>query len=98
MTSMTSPHYIREQSLNCSYGQLHTGWLLSADRQAHLMFVPPDARLPDPSNILTIPPSAVSYVDFSNATLGSLNGLIVTVHSFPTPFVLPSPTFGNPDL
>ena len=63
------PPYIREQ--NYSYRQLHTGWLLSADRQAHLMFVPPDARLPDPSNILTIPPSAVSYVDFSNATLGS---------------------------
>ena len=65
------PNYIREQAKNPPHGQPHTGWLLSADAQAHLMFVPLDARLPDPSNILTIPPSAVSSVDFTNATIGS---------------------------
>jgi len=48
----TEPHYVREQTKNSPRGELHTGWLLSADGQAHLTFVPLDARLPDPSNIL----------------------------------------------
>jgi len=67
----TEPHYIREQAKNFPHGQPHTGWLLSAHAQTHLMFVPLDARLPDPSNIVTIPPSAASSVDFTNATIGS---------------------------
>jgi len=66
----TPSRYIREQAKNSPHSQPHTGWLLSADGQVHLMFVPPDARLPDPSNILTIPPSTTSSVDFKNATIG----------------------------
>ena len=49
----------------------YTGWLLSPDRQAYLMFVPVDALLPDSFNILTIPNSAASSVDFKNAAIGS---------------------------
>jgi len=67
---ITEPHYVREQTKNSPHGKLHTGWLLSADGQQHLIFVPLDAWLPDPSNILTIPPSAASSVDFTNATIG----------------------------
>ena len=62
------PHYIREQANDPSPG--YTGWLLSTDRRAYLMFVPLDARLPDSFNILTIPQSAASSVDFTNATIG----------------------------
>jgi len=62
------PHYVREQVNDPSSG--YTGWLLSTDRQAYLMFVPLDARLPDSFNILTIPHSAASSVDFTNATIG----------------------------
>jgi len=61
-------HYIREQANDPSLS--YTGWLLSTDRQAYLMFVPLDARLPDSFNILTIPHSAASSVDFANATIG----------------------------
>ena len=61
-------HYIREQANDPSSG--YTGWLLSTDRQVYLMFVPLDARLPDSFNILTIPHSAASSVDFTNATIG----------------------------
>ncbi|KAG5651693.1 hypothetical protein H0H81_007805 [Sphagnurus paluster] len=59
--------YIRERILDS--GQ-YTGWLLSPDSQVHLMFVPPQAQLPDSSNILTIPHSACSHVDFTGVTLG----------------------------
>jgi len=62
------PHYIREQVNDPS--PRYTGWLLSTDRRAYLMFVPLDARLPDSFNILTIPHSAASSVDFTNATIG----------------------------
>jgi WD40 repeat protein len=49
-----------------------TGWLLSPhSSSAYLMFVPLDENLPDDSNILTIPRTAVSYVDFSEAKLGT---------------------------
>ncbi|KAG6816427.1 hypothetical protein H0H93_008081 [Arthromyces matolae] len=48
-------------------------WLLSAHptHPYYLMYVPADARLPDSSNILTIPTSAASSVDFTHAALGS---------------------------
>ncbi|KAG6816769.1 hypothetical protein H0H93_007778 [Arthromyces matolae] len=48
-------------------------WLLSANHTHpdYLMYVPADARLPDSSNILTIPASAASSVDFTHAALGS---------------------------
>ena len=61
------PHYIREQANDPS--PTYTGWLLSTDRQAYLMFVPLDARLPDSFNTLTIPHTAAS-IDFTNATIG----------------------------
>ena len=70
---MMQPHYIQEQTKTWSsyYSPKYTGWLLSADRQAYLMFVPLDALLSDSFNILTIPHSAASSVDFTNATIGS---------------------------
>jgi WD40 repeat protein len=63
-------HYIREKAGDSGGDQSHTGWLLSPDQQAYLMFVPTDALLPDSSNILTIPCSAASSIDFTHATLG----------------------------
>jgi WD40 repeat protein len=45
------------------------GWLQSTSGE-RLMFVPQDAKLPDSQNILTIPPSMASTVDFSQAALG----------------------------
>jgi WD40 repeat protein len=65
------PHYIREQTKSPLMSPTYTGWLLSTNRQAYLMFVPLDALLSDSFNILTIPHSAASYVDFTNATIGS---------------------------
>ena len=63
--------YIRERIVVSNrYGQ-YTGWLLSPHSSIRLMFVPPEALLPDESNILTIPCSARSYVDFTHAYLGS---------------------------
>jgi len=43
----------------------HTGWLLSPAGEGYLMFVPLDAP-----NILAIPSSRASSVDFSRASLG----------------------------
>ena len=63
-------HYIWEKAGDSGGDQRHTGWLLSPDRQTYLMFVPTDALLPDSSNVLTIPRSAASSVDFTHATLG----------------------------
>ena len=48
----------------------HTGWILSPSGQDLFMFVPLDTNLPDSQNILTIPSSASSSVDFSRAKLG----------------------------
>jgi len=61
--------YIRERIVDSRYDQ-YTGWLLSPHGSTHFMFVPPEELLPDASNILTIPRSARSYVDFTHATLG----------------------------
>ncbi|KAH6890046.1 WD40-repeat-containing domain protein [Coprinopsis sp. MPI-PUGE-AT-0042] len=62
-----NPRYIRQRSPDGGY----TGWLVSpTDSSALLMFVRPEAHLPDDSNILTIPASAVPHLDFSNAKLG----------------------------
>jgi len=60
------PHYIREQAKNSSHDQPYTRWLLSADGQAHLIFVLFDAQLPDSSDILTIPHSTTSSIGFNN--------------------------------
>jgi hypothetical protein len=62
--------FIREETGDSDGVKRHTGWLLSPDQHAYLMFVPPDALLPDPPNILTIPNSTASSVDFSHAMLG----------------------------
>ncbi|KAF9475687.1 hypothetical protein BDN70DRAFT_813655 [Pholiota conissans] len=60
--------YVRQKSKQPS---THTGWLLSTGSDFHyLMFVPLAANLPDPSNILTIPQSRVSSVDFTSSSLG----------------------------
>jgi hypothetical protein len=49
----------------------YTSWLISpSDPSALLMFVHPEAPLPDDSNILRFPVSAVPHLDFSNAKLG----------------------------
>jgi WD40 repeat protein len=61
--------YIRERVVDSSYDQ-YTGWLLSPHSSIRFMFVPPEALLPDASNILAIPRSARSYVDLTHATLG----------------------------
>ncbi|PPQ88754.1 hypothetical protein CVT25_008625 [Psilocybe cyanescens] len=57
--------YIREM-----ISEKHTGWLLSPDGQHRLVFVSPEFLLPDASNILTIPRSSCSSVDFVHAALG----------------------------
>jgi WD40 repeat protein len=62
--------YIRERIFDSNCYEQYTGWLLSPDDDIRLMFVPPEALLPDTSNILTIPHSARSYVDFTHVTLG----------------------------
>ena len=62
--------YIRERILDSNCHEQYTGWLLSSYGPIHLMFVPPEDLLSDTSNVLTIPCSACSYVDFTHATLG----------------------------
>ena len=60
--------YIRQKSVG--FQPEHTGWLLSPHEEDYLMFVPPHERLPDASNILTIPYSFTAHVDFTSSTLG----------------------------
>ena len=62
--------YIRETISDPNHHETHTGWLLSPDGQHRLMFVPSELLLPDASNILTIPRSSRSYVDFAHSALG----------------------------
>jgi WD40 repeat protein len=66
--------YIRERIVDSDRNEPYTGWLLSppsyTGSSARLMFAPPEAALSDTSNILTIPCSARSYVDFTRATFG----------------------------
>ena len=62
--------YIRETTSDSNHHETHTGWLLSPDGQHRLMFVSPELLLPDASNILTIPPSSWSHVDFAHSALG----------------------------
>ncbi|KAF9524137.1 hypothetical protein CPB83DRAFT_948682 [Crepidotus variabilis] len=69
----TALQYIREMIWHSDeYGdtQKHTGWLLSPIHQGYLMFVPLTAQLPDAASIMTLPTSAASCVDFTNARLG----------------------------
>ncbi|KAH6873986.1 WD40-repeat-containing domain protein [Coprinopsis sp. MPI-PUGE-AT-0042] len=62
-----TPRYVRQQGPRGGY----TGWLLSpSDPSAYLMFVHPEAFLPDDANVLTFPASAVPQLDFSNAKFG----------------------------
>ncbi|KAF9472429.1 hypothetical protein BDN70DRAFT_887004 [Pholiota conissans] len=59
--------YVRQKSKSST----HSGWLLSMGPDFHyLMFVPLSANLPDSSNILTIPQSRASSVDFTSSSLG----------------------------
>jgi WD40 repeat protein len=59
--------YTREKGADAR----HTGWLLSpSDSSAYLMFFPLQAKLPDDSNILTIPSTMVPKLDLSQAKLG----------------------------
>jgi WD40 repeat protein len=59
--------YIRQKDSN----NQHTGWVLPpAEPSAYLMFVSPLSRLPDDTNVLTLPKSAVPHVDLSNAKFG----------------------------
>ncbi|KAJ2932068.1 hypothetical protein H1R20_g5020, partial [Candolleomyces eurysporus] len=67
----TEPRYIQEREVNPTGGYKCTGWLLSPDGNDYLIFVPPDARLLTPRNILTIPRSACSYVYLQHAPLGA---------------------------
>jgi len=64
------PSYIREKAVDSTGLLTHTGWLLSPAREGYLMFVPLDALLPDSANILTIPHSHSSSVDFTGVFLG----------------------------
>jgi WD40 repeat protein len=67
VSTIHTPRYIRQQDPD----RKHTGWLLSpTDTSNYLMFVPLTALLPDDSNILTFPATAVPYLDLSNAKLG----------------------------
>ena len=68
-TQCRGPRYIREDITKSSYLE-YTGWLLSPYGDGYLMFVLLGERLPDDANILTIPHSYVSYVDFTNSRLG----------------------------
>ncbi|GLB43824.1 hypothetical protein LshimejAT787_1500080 [Lyophyllum shimeji] len=65
--STGSDDYIREKVRGSNR---YTGWLLSPSHPLPLIFVPPDALLPDSSNILTIPRSASSFIDLTNVTFG----------------------------
>jgi WD40 repeat protein len=62
--------YIHETISDSNNHEKHTGWILSPDGQHRLMFVPPELLLPDASNILTIPRSSCSSVDFTHSALG----------------------------
>ena len=64
------PVYTRETIPKSNYHEKYTGWLLSPDGQHRLMFVPPELLLPDVSNILTIPRSSCSSVNFTDSALG----------------------------
>ena len=66
----TSLRYIRQKTVDSSGYSRHTGWLLSP-QEHYLMFVPLTAQLPDSSNILTLPQSYTSSVDFMSSSLGS---------------------------
>ena len=48
----------------------YTGWLLTSHGEGYLAYVPLDAELLTESNILTIPTSAASYIDLTNASIG----------------------------
>jgi WD40 repeat protein len=62
-----SPRYIREQDSDGRY----TGWLVSPTNPSdYLMFVRPDALLPDDGNVHTIPSTAIPHLDLSCARLG----------------------------
>jgi WD40 repeat protein len=67
--------YYCESILDPEKSQVHTGWLLTPSSEdtnkEYLAYVPVDAGLPDDHNILTIPSSVVSSIDFTNAALGS---------------------------
>jgi len=65
-----APSYIREKLVGFRYEHEHTGWLLSPHGKEYLMFVPLDERLPDATNILTIPHSLTAHVNFTRSTLG----------------------------
>jgi WD40 repeat protein len=62
--------YVRQKIADSSGYQSHTGWLLSSQGEHNLMFVPPNANLPDSSNILTLPRSCVPSLDFTSSRLG----------------------------
>jgi hypothetical protein len=62
--------YIQQKKADSSGLQRRTGWLLSPDEEQYIMFVPLSAKLPDSSNILTLPQSHVASVDFTSSTLG----------------------------
>jgi WD40 repeat protein len=61
--------YIHEMIPNSNHHEKSTGWLLFPDGH-RLMFVSPELLLPDASNILTIPHSSCSLVDFAHSALG----------------------------
>ena len=65
-----APPYIQEMSVGLTHTHEYTGWLLSPHGGEYLMFVPIDNRLPDATNILTIPCSLTACVDFTRSTLG----------------------------
>jgi WD40 repeat protein len=62
--------YTREEVAKPTHGLEFTGWLLSPCGGEYIMFIPPGERLPDDANILTIPHSFISYVDFTKSRLG----------------------------
>jgi len=68
--SVQFPSYIREKSVDSTGLLSHSGWLPSPAGEGYLMFVPLDALLPDSANILTIPHSRASSVDFTGVNLG----------------------------
>jgi WD40 repeat protein len=70
LCTLSTSRYIREPALDRHASQCYTGWIIHPSGWGYLMFVPPDANLLDPSNILVMPPSAASYVDFTNAAFG----------------------------
>jgi hypothetical protein len=68
-TQQPSLRYIRQKAKDPSGYQRHTGWLLTLEEH-YLMFVPLSAKVPDASNILTLPPSYAASVDFTSSTFG----------------------------